>query len=99
MTLTVKDFSGSDESSTGPAERGCPIETFDHVTDPMALRSLLVNAHWLARTHALRTIARQTTMLDDALHAIRAGRTEVATEFVERVIDALRAEHDYLAVR
>lgn len=39
-----------------------------------------------------RTVVQQVDMLDDALHALRAGRYPVADEFVERARDAL-AKH------
>jgi len=51
------------------------------------------------RARVLRTIDEQTLMLDDALHAVRNGVTDVTEEFVERVIQVLRREADALRGR
>lgn len=48
------------------------------------------------RTRVLRTLDRQTDLLDTALHAIRNGRTSVTEEYVDRVLGALQDERDRL---
>lgn len=54
-------------------------EAVDHVIDRLEKK----------RTLALRTARRDGELLTNALHALRAGRTEVAEEFLERAIDGL----------
>lgn len=44
------------------------------------------------RTQVLRRLAPQADLLRDGLHALRAGRTGVAEEFVDRSLTALDAE-------
>jgi len=58
--------------------------------------SHLVDDTEKTRTHALRTIDRQIDLLGDALHALKAGRTEVVEEFIERVAAALTVEIETL---
>lgn len=41
------------------------------------------------RGSVVRTLSEQVQLLDDGLHALRAGRTEVADEYMERVRDSI----------
>lgn len=59
----------------------------------------LVAEYETTRTHSLRTITRQTQLLDNALHAMRNGSKDAADEFVSRVLDTLEKEAKYLRER
>lgn len=61
--------------------------------------SHLIDDHETVRGHALRTIRDQRALLLDALDAIRAGRTAVADEFVDRAVEALGKEVEWLRGR
>lgn len=63
------------------------------------MKSHLIDDYETVRTHALRTLLRQTDLLDDALHALRNGSPHVTDEFVERVRDDIDAEIAWLRGR
>ncbi len=44
------------------------------------------------RTRLVRMLDERIDMLDDALHALRDGRTHITDEFLVRTLDAMRAE-------
>ncbi len=48
------------------------------------------------RTRILRMLIKERELLEDGLHAVQKGRPHVAEEFMERVLDSLRAEADNL---
>ena len=62
-------------------------------------RSHAVDDYETLRTQQVRNLARQTQLLEDGLHALRSGSGGVAEEYMERVIEALRAELDSLRNR
>lgn len=51
------------------------------------------------RTRILRMLTKERALLEDGLHAVQNGRPHIAEEFMERVIDKLRAESDQLGGR
>lgn len=48
------------------------------------------------RTRALRTAQRHRDLLADAAEALRRGDTHITAEFIDRVVDGLTAEVEWL---
>lgn len=55
-------------------------------------KSHLVDDYESLRTRVIRRLTGQVELLDDGLHALRRGSTNVAEEFVDRALSAINAE-------
>jgi hypothetical protein len=67
------------------------------MADTTVLRSHAVDDFEQLRTGTVRTLRTNIWLLQDGLDALRAGRTHITDEFLERALDALIAEHGRLA--